>query len=1060
MKLFCGQTVHICRLKMGHTMKLKNLLSATALASVSFALPQVAWAQTAPVSPNATEEEADEQAAETEEGAVVVTGSRIVRPTLDSAVPVTSVSVGELTSNSTVVLGDALNELPALRSTFSTGNSGRAIGTSGLNILDLRGLGVARTLVLVNGRRHVTGLVGEFLVDTNTIPTDLLERVDIVTGGNSAVYGSDAVAGVVNFVLKCNFDGVVVRGQGGISERGDRGQYFISVTAGQNFAEGRGNIAISAEYVNAQPVRFVDRDSQTGAYSGRCQFNTTDDTAGEPPAGDGIPDQTFACGTVNNSISDGGTIGAFADGRAVRFDPNGNVFIDTPRVFFGSFNPGFVIGSQGSTLRNTGLLAAGVDRYNVNVIARFEVADALQPFIEAKYVRTEANQEGQPSFFQGGALGTFSCTNPFLNAQALTAIQGVGLCGGAGANPAGRTFGLSRFNTDFGGRGEINTRETYRIVGGIEGRFNDDWRYEIAVNYGRFESKGDSLNNLVLGDLNGNDDGFTLARNPALAPAGFAGSNFVTNSTGQRVICAINAGAAGNVRPDCVPIDLFGLNRADPRALDFIQRTTTNEAWAEQFVVSAFVAGDSSQLFELPGGPIQFALGGEYRTERAFQAYEDLVRVGGTFLNELQPFTPPTYKVAELYGELRFPILRDLPFAELLSIEAAGRVSDYRGAADAIGSVTAYNLSAIYAPTPDIRFRANYSTSVRSPTLGDLFGANNQSFAFLADPCDSANIGANPNRAANCAAAGVPVLFTPATQAACAGTAFETRPTTQPFVNCLARSVSLPFLVGGRPDLTEERARSLTLGAVFTPSAVPGLSLTVDYYRIRLKNRIETLSAQASINACFDTDPAAFAANPFCTNISRDPATGLFNEPVTIVQGINFAEQRTQGVDFDLLYSRSFDNGHRVQLRGIATYVIELDNFINPTDPTQRVRQLSNLGDPQWAFNASLLYDIGNVDFFWSSRYVGKMTIGAYNAQNSFDGRPPLNADLNAEVWYPETFYHNLRIGFDMRRDARFYLGVDNIFDTLPPFNSLGGASGDPYDVFGRRFYAGFSVKL
>ncbi|MGB5079060.1 MAG: TonB-dependent receptor plug domain-containing protein, partial [Sphingorhabdus sp.] len=179
---------------------------------------------------------------------ILVTGSRIARPTLQSAVPLTSVTLEDLTGTGELSLGDALNDLPSLRSTFSSGNSSRFIGTAGLSLLDLRGLGTARTLVLVNGRRHVTSTPGSEGFDVNTIPTDLVERIDIVTGGNSAIYGSDAVAGVVNFILKRDYAGIAARAQGGISSRGDRGTYFASILAGQNFGDGRGNIAVSAEY--------------------------------------------------------------------------------------------------------------------------------------------------------------------------------------------------------------------------------------------------------------------------------------------------------------------------------------------------------------------------------------------------------------------------------------------------------------------------------------------------------------------------------------------------------------------------------------------------------------------------------------------------------------------------------------------------------------------------------------------------------------------------------------------------------------------------------------------
>ena len=187
-------------------------------------------------------------------GDIVVTGSRIARPTLNSPIPVTTVTVADLTRTGSVVVGDVLNDLPSLQSTYSQQNSTRFIGTAGLNLLDLRGLGTSRTLVLVNGRRHITASAGDFVVDTNTIPTDLIDRVDIVTGGSSAVYGSDAMAGVVNFVLKRDYDGIKLNAQGGVTDKGTRGTYRIAGTFGKNFADGRGNVALSLEYNQANLV--------------------------------------------------------------------------------------------------------------------------------------------------------------------------------------------------------------------------------------------------------------------------------------------------------------------------------------------------------------------------------------------------------------------------------------------------------------------------------------------------------------------------------------------------------------------------------------------------------------------------------------------------------------------------------------------------------------------------------------------------------------------------------------------------------------------------------------
>ena len=1015
-------------------------------------------------------------------GAITVTGSRIRRPNLESTVPITSVGIQELTDTGDVNLGDNLNDLPSLRSSFSSGNSTRFIGTAGLNLLDLRGLGTSRTLVLVNNRRHVTASPGDYLVDVNTIPITLVERVDIVTGGNSAIYGSDAVAGVVNFILRRDFDGLRFRGQAGISDEGDRPQYFAGLTWGRNFAEDRGNVAIALEYTKAEALYFTDRPELTGAYDGRCQYNVAEPqgaAGGETgiSASDGIPDNEFFCGVRNNAISNGGTIGTFATagsnaffgpwvaGSALRFRPGGNLFMDQPSgVNFGPFGSGNVQspGGDGSTLRDTGQLAAGLQRYSANLLARFEVSRAFQPFLEAKYVHIDATQEGQPSFWQGSIPAFFGggtnirCNNPYLTAQALAGLQSFGLC----TNVAAGTFNMSRFNQDFGGRGELHDRDTFRVVAGFEGDFFDDWHYELALNFGRLETRLRSLNNLVLADLAGNDDGFLLALDA------------VRNAAGQ-IVCRVNADAVTtNDRPDCVPINVFGSGAPSAAALDFVNTTAIRDEEAEELQITAFVSGDSSQLFELPGGPIGFALGAEYRRETAYSAFDPLTASGGTFLNAIQPFDPPALEIKELYGEVRFPILRDLPFAQELTLEAAARYSDYN-----LGNTNhtfAYNLGGTWAPIRDIRFRANYSQSVRAPTQTDLYSPVSQNFAFIADPCDVLNINNNPNRQANCAAFGVPLAATAALSAICASTAFPVA-VGAPFLNCTARAFSTSFRQGGNPTLEEETSKSYTIGAVIEPRFLPGFSMTVDYYNIDVENLIAVLSAQTIINNCFDN--ASGIGNAFCATVQRDPATGLFTNEAVLAGGVNFARQKTEGVDVELSYRRTFANGHRLSARAIGTYVIRLDNYTDPQFSDLPNRQRSELGDPVFAANFNLNYDMGAFDVTYNLRYVGRQTIGTYEAQNSFTGRcsaayvtaigcslgeittlPPLNADQFPRIWYPDVFYHNIRMGYQVNEQFSVYGGIDNITDRAPPLGLLGTAGGDPFDSVGRYVYFGVNI--
>lgn len=1040
-------------------------IAAMALATPAMAQNQDEDEETVVADPDTSDDEV-----QTTTNRVVISGSRIARPNLDSPNPVTSVTPEQLLNQGDISLGDALNDLPSLRTTFSQGNSTRFIGTAGLNLLDLRGLGTSRTLVLVNGKRHITALPGDYLVDVNTIPTDLIERVDVVTGGNSAVYGSDAVAGVVNFILRRDFDGLSVRGQAGISERGDRATKFVSATYGKIFGDGRGNVAISGEYAKSDPLYFRDRDEITGAYSGRCQYNVVSDSqADEGPFGtDGVTDLEPVCGVRNGFISDGGTIGGLGNGVYLRFADNGNIFVDTPD------NPlpfsGNVLGGAGSTLRNTGQLAAGVERYTANLLASFEISEAFRPFVEAKYVHVEAIQEGQPSFFVGGPQfvggSPIRCDNAFLNAQALGVLQSYGICS------AGRTstqsIPLTRFNIDFGGRGELQDRDTYRIVGGIEGTFNTDWNYEVSLNYGRFESDLRSLNNLVLNDLNGNLAGFNLAADAVLDANG-------------NPACRINTDAnPNNDDPNCVPINVFGNGAPSPAALAYVNTTGRRDERAEQFVALASVAGDLSQLFELPGGPVAFAIGGEYREETAFSAYDALTQSGGTFLNAIQPFTPPKLTVKEAFGEISIPLLADMTFARELTIGAAARVSDYN---TATGTVWAYNVNAIYAPIEDIRFRAAYATSVRAPTQSDLFSPQSQNFAFIGDPCDrqTGAINSNPNRAANCAAAGVPTTANAALVAACAGSSFPVA-LGDPYTNCTARTSSTSFLQGGNPALTEEKGKSLTIGAVIEPRFAPGLSLTVDYYNIEIEDQIAVLGAQTIISNCYDS--ANGINNPFCASVNRDPTTGLFDANQAVVAGgINFASRETEGIDIDLAYQRTFENGDRLSLRAIATHLIKLNFFEDPTSPIDPNRIKSELGDPEWAASFNASYDFGNFEVSYSMRFLDEMFKSAYENARPYTGLcptsgvvgfsggtctpgqlttlDPRNADQYADPTFDIETYHNLRLSFSPdSEDFEFYAGVDNIFDNQPPFGQLGTGGGDPYDTFGRYFYAGFNIDF
>ncbi|SFP96766.1 TonB-dependent receptor domain-containing protein [Sphingomonas rubra] len=984
-----------------------------------------------------------EQGAGADGGEIVVTGSRIARPTLDSPAPVTTLNVADLTRTGAVTVGDVLNDLPQLRSTFSQASSTQFIGTSGLNLLDLRGLGTSRTLVLVNGRRHVTSSEGDFLVDTNTIPTDLLDRVDVVTGGQSAVYGSDAMAGVVNFVLKRDFDGLTLNGQAGVSDEGDHGTYRLTGTYGKNFAGGRGNIALSLEYNKADLVTYADRPGLTGAFTGRRQFQLVD----SPALDNTIPNRTYLNNVHSFGYDNGGNFIAY-NGTSLLSCGGGGIAAaclanGAPRVF--GFRPGGSLyeynygtdfrpagsnnnnGGDGGILNDRGTLQPSLKRYVANLLGHYDVSDAFKPFFEAKFVRVESFNQGTPTFAQGGEQGTvalaaggrraavgafttqsigipISLDNPYLQPGAAATIRSL--------LPAGATFfRLNRNNNDFGTRDEFDRRDTYRIVGGVEGTFNEDWKYDFSVNYGEFRTRSTFFNNRI------NQNFFNAV-------------DATRNAAGQ-IVCRINATTVTD--PACVPINVLGDGSPSQGALNYINTDSSRRGKATEFDVTANVVGDSSQLFELPGGPIAFAVGGEYRRETASYAYDDLVKSGATFLNAIPDFDPPSFAVKEAYGELNMPILKDMRFAQELSVSGAVRVADYKGSA---GTNWTWNAGGIYAPVRDVKFRVSYAKAVRAPTLSDLYASQSQNFGLLNDPCDVNFIGTGrATRAANCAAAGVPTNF----------------------INNTARAGSTEFLSGGNPNLETEKSRSWTYGVILQPSFVPGLAITADYYDIKISNVISAVDAQQILDGCYD---GASLDNQFCRLINPRQGNGEFAQTALLQSTLNFAALRAKGVDLDVTYSHAVLGDDKLALRFIGTWVRDRTDFPYLDNPQQPERVKGELGDPIYSFNASADYSRGPFTLGYQLRYIGRQSITDWEAQHDTNGVEALDPYYADRVYYPHAFYHALRGSVDVNKSFRLYAGVDNLTDEKPPLGLLGVGNDAIYDNVGRFLYVGFSAKM
>lgn len=1043
-----------------------------------------------------SEQEIESGTVANDQGSIVVTGSRIRRPNLESQVPVTSIGGEEFFQQGQNNIGDTLNELPQLRSTFGQQNAGRFLGTTGLNLLDLRGLGTNRTLVLVNGRRHVAAdiLSNAVSPDVNTIPNDLIERVDVVTGGNSAIYGSDAIAGVVNFILRRDFEGLQIRGNAGVSEEGFGGNQYVSVLAGMNFADGRGNITAHAEFAHQDRVFGSDVDFLR---TNNAFLAVDVDPAGLPQGSDGFPDFVFfrdvrgasifvnglipiaqpnttgRCG-IGLAATNGppGNTGGLPYSCTFLFNPDGTLFEQTG-TRTGSGIIGSIVGGNGPTGREDTLLSVlpFQERMNFNILARYEFTPAIEAFLEAKFVRVDTQgQQSSPAFIQGGTLGDARerprLDNPFLSPQARALIVDQTLASGqvntsisgrraltaadqtAIANGSFR-FVVARFLNDLGSRDEDSQRDTFRVVGGLRGTFNEDWSYEFSANYGRVEEDTTVLGNVLPQRLLLALD---AARDPATGqivcrsrfdPA--ARVDYFGTPEGQAALAADVA--------NCVPYNPFGA-ADNSAARNYIVSDTTSRAYLEQLVFSGFVSGDTSQLFELPGGPVRFAVGAEYRREDAFYQADPIVENGLTFYNALPTFDPDPFEVKEVFGEIQIPILADVPFFEELTLSAAGRVADYQGST---GTVYAYNAGLEWRPIQDVRFRANYGRAVRAPNYTETDAALSQNFApGFGDPCRPQNIGAGTQfRAANCAAALGALLNNPDFQS--------------------LANYSLEFFSGSNPNLTEETSDSYTIGAIITPRFLPGFSLTIDYFDITVDDVIATLGAAAIVNNCYDQPTLD---NPFCVQFQRNLTTGPGPNgevPGQVLQRnliagpINFQSLKRRGIDFELAYRTDIGTDSRLNTRLIYTHQLQNSNFVNPADPTFENRLLSEIGDPQDEFRWDVDLSLGAFTFGYQMQYIGPQVTGAsYEAFFPLQDRAPQNSDSIEIREYPAVVYHDLRFEWRVRGEGgeasnnlNFYVGVDNLTDQNPPLDltGLGGGSGI-YPIRGRNYYAGFRARF
>lgn len=932
-----------------------------------------AQAQTAPVPAAAP--------AETQDADIVVTGSRIVRPEFAAPNPITSFTAAAIQQSGDTNITNFLERVPALTGSrdFTQTSGGNAVsanpfGAAGLNELNLRNLGTNRTLVLVDGRRHVAGEPNSAAVDINSIPTDLIERVDVLTGGASAVYGADGVSGVVNFILKRDFDGVSARSQIGISERGDAGNRFASIAIGRNFAGGRANLTLAYEFNADDRLENDDRAYLRGA---RRVYLIPNDAAAANPA---LPHNVLVGDLRYPGESPIGAVDVDGDFYA---DYNGFGLPyrhGTPAAYYATGGDDTPVAGFYS-----GDLAPRIVRNDVNVLGHYDVSDALKLSVEGKYARTRATTFD----YYIGTYGTaISLDNPFVPA----AIRAAALAAGQDA------VSVTRDNLDYGRHGESDLRQTYRGVVDASGRIGDHATYDAYYEYGRTDVAITKLNDILA-------DHYAAALDVVTSPA-----------TG-RPVC--RSGMVG-----CIPVSLFGPGPIGPQALAFFQVDDTSFARITQQVANASVSGDFGAFFRLPGGPVQFSFGGEYRRETsAFAPSDNLVA------NRFAAYTEPTlvapsggrFDVKEAFGELNAPIFKERRFAETLSLGAAYRFSDY----STIGNTDTWQVNGVYAPVRDVSFRGSYGESVRAPNIGELFQPVSGDSNFFIDPCSPQEIGNGTQyRAANCAAvlSAVGATISPALQTAS----------------------NVVGVRSGNPDLRAETARTWTAGVVLRPRFLRGLTASFDWYDIDLRGAINTPAPSQLASLCVDQPSID---NQFCRAITRTRGTGIISGYT--VQPQNVSRFRTAGADLNLDYLLRTARGGTFDLRFVGGYLNRLEFVGTPGAPAND--NLDQPGAPKFNFTFSPSWTLGGLTLGYTLRWVdGTRTVDKLTTDNDPDYAPA------AQLRYRELWQHDLQLGYAVRSGVSFYLGALNLSDQQP---DPGNAINQPVSAVGRYFYAGLKLR-
>ncbi|MBC38860.1 MAG: TonB-dependent receptor [Oceanicaulis sp.] len=992
---------------------------------------------------------AQEEGADAQQDIIQVTGTRIQRGNMTEATPVNTFNSEQFELSGAVNTAELLRTLPAVGvSSLTSTNSNFTVASSGVNTIELRNLTEDRTLVLMNGRRFVAGLPGTNNVDFNSIPTELIDRVDVVTGGASAVYGSDALAGVVNVILKDDFEGVVASTQAGISDEGDDETYRASLTMGSMFDQGRGNAVVSTTWSRENGVYARDREGLDRDGLSRAYFDPTVENWQE----DVIP--------YYSSYSERGRIlipGLSAGGTPT--NAANLVFDETT----GQVRPFTSANPDGSALDGFNrqayrAIAVPTERFTFSSLVNYEVNEKMNFFFEGTYASTETTSSLEPfalasddvfgdnaaQFVDVDGDGVYdrstngiSILNPYVPLAMRQAARDAADFDGDGIQDVADedlVVGFVRRMTEVGQRASANTRQTARIVFGLEGDLTDNWSYEVSANLGRTTQSQRSS-----GQVN------VLNLRQALN---------ATTLNGE-IVCADEIARAQG----CVPVNIFGKGSISPEAAAYINAPSSRQAEITQQVYSGFLSGDLGFASPFAEENVQVVVGAEYRSEES-ESVPDALSQSGLNGGNVSPAVYGDFQVAELFAEAEIPLVQGRQYVEDLRLNLSARASDYT----TVGQTFAWAANVQYTPIDMLRFRAQYSESVRAPNIGELFQPPSETFEGADDVCAGLTLsGSDPAffNAADDATSGVDssTVNSSLAQACFADPSVAARVDRDGFyIPTQGEIQGIAGFNGGNPNLSEETATSITLGAVFSPEFgnqwIDNFALSVDYYNIEIEDAIAGIARQTSVNQCYDNGTGAYNANSvFCSNIVRynsGPSIGAIKELNALQQ--NLATIETAGIDVQASYFLGLNDVFTNSSWGLGdlnftlTYGY-LEKWEQQAFPGAEVIDYS---DTAGLFEHEVLF---------STVYRnGPLTV-AYDMNWMPETRLEATGDL-AEAMVPSATFQDVQVRWAFENQLELVFGVDNLTDEFikygQGFDSTGtGTDGAIYDAIGRRWYVG-----